>query len=155
MKLRRVISFFTLICCIFLYGCENGYNKTDLEPKTYINNGYGNDYKKWKTDKVDLINSYASYVTYDIDMVLTEDYFETNDLLLLLKTGCSTDNLEFSRVLVKDNALYPVILINPYGNNDYYTTDIIYYVFYAEVPKTNNYKAGEIIMKTRSQKVVK
>ena len=159
MKLGRVVSFFCLFLCAFLCaGCSKvyvGYAKSEFEPKTHINSGYGKDYNRWISNDVNLVNSYADYLEYEIDLGYTEDYFLESQLLILLKKGCSTDNLEFSKVLEKDSVLYPVVKINPYYEGDYATMDIIFYVFYAEIPASTNYSVGEVIMETRPHKVLK
>ena len=159
-KLAKVICLCLLVCCVavlFAACTEDPYKDyvaSGLEPKT-CNATYGADYEKWFSNReLTLLTSYVAYAVFDVDLGYTKSFFENNSLLIFLRTGCSTDNLQFVEVLQKDGKLCPVLEINPYGPNDPATDDIICYAFYVEVPNSANYSVGEIILKTRTQKVM-
>ena len=130
------------------------YVSSGLEAKTQTDRlltegGYHN---KWHSDtELKLYTSYSEYMDLEIDLGYTEAYFEFNSLLIFLRTGCSSDNLQFVEVLANDGKLYPVLERNYIGPNDPVTEDIIYYIFYVEVPNNGNYSAGEVINKTRAE----
>lgn len=72
-----------------------------------------------------------------------------NYLLVALTTSCSSDGYKFDRVIVKDSCLYPVILRNKIAEGDAVTTDIIYWVYYAEVAAETGCSVGEILYEYR------
>ena len=160
-KISKLIYLLFVVCCIavlFTSCTEDPYKDyvaTGLQPKT-IDVGYSEDvYVKWMTDtQLTLLTTYSEYKNYDVDWGYSQGYFENNSLLVFLRTGCSTDNLQFVEVLEKDGKLYPVVEINPYGPNDPSTDDIILYVFYVEISSGANYSVGETITKIRDHKVM-
>ena len=160
-KLSKLICFVLVAYCVavFFAACTEDpyadYVATGLQPKTN-DVGYSEDvYVKWMTDtQLTLLTTYSEYQDYDVDLGYSKGYFENNSLLIFLRTGCSTDNLQFVEVLEKEGKLYPVVEINPYGPNDPSTDDIILYVFYVEISSGVNYSVGEIITKTRDRKVM-
>lgn len=154
-----VLAAFTLLLC----ACADpyaDYTASGLEPKTAVIYDFfdvGNDYsaleeaeKKYlEGSRLELFTDYADYEAFGIEFGYTKGYFDKNALLVFLTTSCSSDGLKFERILVKDNKLCPVISRNTIHDGDAVTADIIYWVYYAEVPAENNYGAGEVIYEFR------
>lgn len=160
-KLSRFITLLLLVCCISMIfsACTDDpykdYVSSGLEPKTKLIGYSEQNFIKWNSDtKLKLLTSYTDYKNFDIDLGYTKAYFEYNSLLILLQTTCSSENHQFVDILEKDGKLCPVVEHNYIGPNDPATDDIIYYAFYAEIPNSENYKIGEVILRTRSQNVM-
>ncbi len=159
-KLKGLLSLLSLVCCIALIfsACTQDpykdYESSGLEPKTKAE---GVRLANWDNEnELKLLTSYSEYKDFDVYLNLgyTEAYFELNSLLVFLKTGCTSDNIKFTDVLKKEGKLYPVVESNKIGPDDVVTTDVIYYLFYVEVPNSGNYSIGEIINKTRTVNVI-
>lgn len=131
------------------------YVSSEIEPKTKIGPLTIDD-ERWYApeQKTEVFTSYSDFINFGADLGYTEAYFENNRLLLFLRTGCSTDNLKFVDILEQGGVLCPVLEINPYRKGDPVSEDIIFYIFYAEIPADGNYTIGEVITRTRPHKVV-
>lgn len=160
-KIPQILSVLLFVCsfAVISAACTEDpykdYVSSELEPKTKIG-GLSEEDERWYASekKVEVFTSYADYMDFGADLGYTEAYFENNRLLLFLRTGCSTDNLQFVDILEKDGVLCPVLEINPYREGDPASDDIIFYIFYSEIPTTGNYSIGEVITRTRPHKVV-
>lgn len=135
------------------------YVSSGLEPKTAVaecgeyDDRY--DFEKWHgKPTMALLTSFSDYIAFDIDLGYAEGYFEINSLLIILETGCSSDNPKFIEVLENEEKLYPVVERNYIGPNDPVTDDIIYLIFYVEVPDSGNYAIGEVIYRYRTENVM-
>ena len=161
-KPSKIITMLLLVCgiaVIFSACTEDAYKNyvsSGLEPKTkhdVLAWANGELLAKWHSEPdLKLLTSYSDYEDYGVNLGYTAEYFDLNSLLVFLKTGCSSDNLQYVDVLENDGKLYPVVEINPYGKNDPKTEDIIYYVYYTEIPVSGNYSIGEVITRTRKHK---
>lgn len=163
MKIKKfLISLLLIISCIFAFSaCTDDpykdYKASGLEPKTKVDEYSEQNFSVWNFEsELKLLTSYFEYKNFDVylDLGFTESYFELNSLLVFLRTGCSSDNIQFVDVWENDGKLYPVLERNKIGADDTVTTDIIYYVFYVEIPNSENYTIGEIINKTRTENVM-
>ena len=65
----------------------------------------------------------------------------------------SFDNVKFVDILEQDAKLCPVLERNSIGVDESVTSDIILYVFYAEIPNSRNYTVGEVINKYRTENI--
>jgi len=133
------------------------YVSSGLVPKTKVDEYSEHNFAVWNSEnELKLLTSYSEYENFDVYLNLgyTTAYFELNSLLVFLRTGCSSDNIRFVDVLEDDGKLYPVLESNKFGTDDAVTSDIIYYVFYVEIPNNENYTIGEIINKTRTENVM-
>lgn len=163
MKIKKLlISLLLLISCMFAFTACTGdpykdYKTSGFEPKTKIGEYSEQNFSVWNTEnELKLLTSYSEYASLDVWLNLgyTKAYFELNSLMIFLKTGCSSDNIQFVKVLENEGKLYPVLESNEIGADDPVTEDIIYYVFYVEIPNSGNYTVGEIISKTRAENVM-
>lgn len=161
-KLKGLLPFLSFVCCIslILSACAEDpykdYVSSGLEPKTKVSE-YDQDFAVWITEnELKLLTSYSEYKNFDayLNLGYTEGYFELNSLLVFLKTCCSSDNIKFTDVWENDGKLYPVVESNKFGPDDVVTTDITDYLFYVEVPNSENYSIGEVINKTRTVNVI-
>lgn len=159
-RLSKILILLILVCSIasIFSACAKdpyeGYVSSGLEPKTKKVDYSEQNFEKWNIDfELRLLTSFADYEKFEVDLGYTEGYFEFNSLLILLRTTCSSENHQFVDVLEKDGKLCPVLEHNYIGPNDPVTDDIIYLIFYVEVPNSENYTAGEIIYKTRTENV--
>ena len=159
-KPSRIISLFLLVCCLFMIFAAciedpyKDYVASGLEPKTMRIDYSEKIYTKWNSNtKLNYLTSYTDYENFDIDLGYTKAYFELNSLLIILQTTCSSENHQFIEIVEKDGKLYPVVEHNYIGPDDPITEDIIFYVFYAEIPNSG-YTIGELILRTRSQNVM-
>ena len=157
-KISKIIILFLLVCsiCALCSACTEdpykGYVSSGLEPKTKIDRSEERDSDKWHYDmELHLFTIYSEYNEFDIDLGYTEGYFELNSLLIFLRTGNSSSNVKFVDVLEKDGKLCPVLESNYIGPDEPVTSDIIFYVFYVEIPNSGNYAVGEVINKTRTE----
>ena len=162
--MKKLSRFITLLLLVFFISiifsdCTDDpykdYVSVGLEPKTKLIEYSEQKFIKWNSDtKPKLLVSYTDYKNFNIDLGYAKAYFELNSLLIFLQTTCSSENHKFVDILEKDGKLCPVVEHNYIGPNDPVTDDIIYYVFYAEIPNSENYKIGEVILRTRSQNVM-
>ena len=160
-KLSKIVILFILVCTIVVLfsACAEdpykGYVSSELEPKTKIDHSEEYDRNKWYFDmELHLFTTYSQYNEFDIDLGYTEGYFEHNFLLIFLRTGNSSSNIKFVDVLERDGKLCPVLESNYIGPDEPVTDDVIYYVFYVEIPNSVNYIIGEVINKTRTENII-
>lgn len=102
-------------------------------------------YNAYGFGKTVIISTYKEYENTGLELNYDKDYFKTNGLLVLLHTGCSSDKVRFTGFSDKNGVLAPVIYSHEYLKDEVRTDDVIFYVFYSEIPKDKNHTAGEII----------
>lgn len=142
--MKRIFALFLTVLLSFaaiivLIGCEpyEKYEKTDyLEPKR----AYVFSLKQPHSDAAAIIKSYDEYLSYGVDLNYGEEFFENNHLLFVVKIGCSSDAYKFAEIRKDGTTLYPIIAEHI---SDVCTDDIRPYVFYAELPASENYKLGK------------
>lgn len=130
------LAALTIIC-----GCNPilKYPSMGIEPKTaYV----------WRStdmysDDAQILRNYKQYVNYGVDLGYGEKFFDSSDLLIIVKIGCTSNAYVFADILAKDNVIYPIIAENK--TDDAITDDIISHVFYAELPQSGNYSLGKIV----------
>lgn len=157
-RLSKILTLLILvysIASIFSACAKDPYKdyvSSGLEPKTKKVEYSEQNFEKWNNDfELRLLTSFADYEKFEVDLGYTKEYFELNSLLIFLRTTCSSENHQFVDVLEKDGKLCPVLEHNYIGPDDSITADIIYLVFYVEVPNSGNYTAGEVIYKIRTE----
>jgi hypothetical protein len=156
-KLAKMIPL--LLCFMFpltLAACndpDSGYIASGLEVKA-IPYDYEDDdesfYKVMVENKgIILFQKYDDYFNYHFKLDYTEAYFEENDLLVFVVSCCSSDNMEFSDLLLDDNQLCPLFLSDDIPEGSAVTTDYIEMRYLVEIAKSNNYTEGKILHKYR------
>lgn len=158
---KKLFSILLLVCSIavvFAACSEDPYKdyvSSGLEPKTKKVDYSEQNFIKWNSEtKLKVWTSYSDYKDFDVDLDYTEAFFEVNSLLIILVTSNSSDNVKFVDVLENNRKLYPVLESNYIGENDPITDDLIYFLFYVEIPDSGNYTVGKVINKTRTENVM-
>ena len=90
---------------------------------------------------------YESYAAYALPLDYTEEFFVKNNLLIFTSVACSSDEMQFLDILTHDGKLYPCYSRVKISSG--LTEDIIYFPYYAELAKSDDYKLGEVIYKYR------
>ena len=147
--LSLVLALITLLLCLTACGTDKykDYHATNMEAKTFTT--YYDDLI-FETDTVELIADYETYSAYQFNLDYTEGFFENNSLLVFIVQSCSSDQMEYVELRVKDGVLYPLFERAKIGENDPVTEDIIISSYCVEISKKFEYKAGEIIYNYKS-----
>lgn len=149
MKVKKLlIPLLLLISCIFAFSaCADDpykdYKASGIEvkniPYTY------NDYTSFGYNKIELITDYKSYTAYNFNLDYTAAYFELNNLIVFAVSCCSSDEMEFGKIVENDGILYPMFYRKKIDNDQPVTDDFIIIPCCAEISKESGYKIGEII----------
>lgn len=123
------------------------YQKTNFQSKTF--NAFQGDYAQFGYNKLQKFTDYADYAQYRFQLDYTEVFFENNDLLVFVVSCCTSDGMFFEEILEKDGKLYPCFSRNTIEKNQPVTSDFILLSHYLELPKSENYQAGEIVYRYR------
>lgn len=100
-------------------------------------------------NKAEIFTDHQGYLKYGFSLDYTANYFQSNNLLVVVVSCCSSDEMEFSEILQKDGKLYPAFYRKKIKAGEPVTEDFIVLSFCAEIPKGEGYSLGEIIYKYR------
>ncbi len=104
-------------------------------------------------DKIKLFTDYQNYSSYhfeyNFDIDYNKKFFETNNLLIIVVSCNSSDNMMLKDVLINDGKLYPLFDRNKIKDGDPVAEDFIVLAYYVEIPESDNYNVGEIIYNYR------
>ena len=97
-----------------------------------------------------IFEDFESFSAYDFPLDYTEEFFEKNDLLVFVTIADPADQMQFFDILTYAGKLYPCFSRVKLGpNNLLYEDVIVYFPYYAELAKSDDYKLGEVIYKYR------
>lgn len=153
--MRKIMLVFIGICLLLgLSSCKEdsylnkGYASIDLDAKGIPLNYDGEDYYECPSslwNKVEVISTYDTMLKYKFKLDYTEEFFEEKELLFFSATCCSSDNMKYKEILLKDDKLYPIYTRRKIGKNEPVTEDFIVLSYYVELEKSDSYQAGEIL----------
>nr|MDE7105809.1 hypothetical protein [Anaeroplasmataceae bacterium] len=150
-KILTLIGFFMLFglsSCMEERNLYKDYASSNLVAKEIPlnhddnNGGYGYP-TLW--DEVYIISTFESFEEYKFKLVYTEEFFEDKELLVFSVTCCSSDDMKFKDILLKEGKLYPIYTRRRIGKNEFVTEDFIVLPYFVELEKSDSYQAGEIL----------
>ena len=151
--MRKIVIVLIGICLLFgLSSCiedsYQGYTSSNLVAKGIPLNYDEDEYYECPSslwNKAEIISNYDAFVEYMFKLDYTEEFFLENELLVFSVTCCSSDNMKFKDVLIKEGKLYPIYTRRRIGKYEPVTEDFIVLAYYVELVKSDSYQVGEIL----------
>lgn len=148
--LTRIVIFmlFGLSSCMEETNLYKDYASSNLVAKAIPlnhdddNGGYGYP-SLW--NKVYIISTYEFFEEYKFKLAYTKEFFEEKELMVFSVTCCSSDDMKFKDVLLKEGKLYPIYTRRRIGKDEFVTEDFIVLPYCVELEKSDSYQAGEIL----------
>lgn len=154
--MKNILTVFLL--CFFAFGIKTcGADPRSLQRLDYpivdampIAVESDEDFRLWGGfTEAKIFKEYSDFAKYGFPLDYNEDYFEDYDLLIFSAKTCSSENMQFHRILNDGEKLSPVYIKDKIGDGEPLTDDIIYLPYYAELKKSDNYYLGEVIFNYR------